>query len=56
MALDEKRGVIFVPTASPKYNFYGANRSGSNLFGDSLLALDARNLSFERPQLVDCRP
>jgi quinoprotein glucose dehydrogenase len=42
MALDEKRGVIFVPTASPKYNFYGANRTGSNLFGDSLLALDAR--------------
>lgn len=42
MALDEKRGVIFIPTASPKYNFYGANRSGSNLFGDSLLALNAR--------------
>ena len=42
MALDEKRGVIYVPTASPKYNFYGANRSGQNLFGDCLLALDAR--------------
>ena len=42
MALDKKRGMIFVPTASPKYNFYGANRPGSNLYGDSLLALDAR--------------
>ncbi|RZU39094.1 pyrroloquinoline quinone-dependent dehydrogenase [Edaphobacter modestus] len=42
MALDEKRGMIFVPTASPKYNFYGANRKGANLFGDCLLALDAR--------------
>lgn len=42
MALDEKRGVVFVPTASPKYNFYGANRKGANLFGDSLLALDAK--------------
>lgn len=42
MALDEKRGVVYVPTASPKYNFYGANRAGANLFGDSLLALDAR--------------
>ena len=42
MALDEKRGMIFLPTASPKYNFYGANRPGSNLYGDSLLALDAR--------------
>jgi quinoprotein glucose dehydrogenase len=42
MALDEKRGIVFVPTASPKYNFYGANRAGKNLYGDSLLALDAR--------------
>lgn len=42
MALDEKRGIVFVPTASPKYNFYGANRKGANLFGDCLLALDAR--------------
>ena len=42
MALDEKRGIVFVPTASPKYNFYGANRPGKNLYGDSLLALDAR--------------
>jgi glucose dehydrogenase len=41
-ALDVKRGIIFVPTASPKYNFYGANRKGANLFGDSLLALNAR--------------
>jgi len=42
MSLDEKRGVIYVPTASPKYNFYGANRTGANLFGDCLLAIDAR--------------
>jgi quinoprotein glucose dehydrogenase len=42
MALDEKRGIVFVPTASPKYNFYGANRTGANLFGDCILALDAR--------------
>ena len=42
MAVDAKRGILYVPTASPKYNFYGANRAGKNLFGDSLLALDAR--------------
>jgi quinoprotein glucose dehydrogenase len=42
LALDAKRGVVYVPTASPKYNFYGADRTGTNLFGDSLLALDAR--------------
>ena len=42
LSLDEKRGIVYVPTASPKYNFYGANRKGANLFGDCLVALDAR--------------
>lgn len=42
LSLDVKRGIVFVPTASPKYNFYGANRTGDNLFGDCLLALNAQ--------------
>jgi quinoprotein glucose dehydrogenase len=42
MALDVKRGIVYIPTASPKYNFYGANRPGANLYGDCLLALNAR--------------
>ncbi len=42
MSVDEKRGILYVPTASPKYNFYGADRKGANLFGDCLLALDVR--------------
>jgi quinoprotein glucose dehydrogenase len=42
LSLDEQRGIVFVPTASPKYNFYGANRTGANLFGNCLLAIDAR--------------
>lgn len=42
MSVDIQRGILYVPTASPKYNFYGADRKGSNLFGDCLLALDAR--------------
>jgi quinoprotein glucose dehydrogenase len=42
LSLDVKRGIVFVPTASPKYNFYGADRTGANLFGDCLLALNAR--------------
>jgi quinoprotein glucose dehydrogenase len=41
-SIDEKRGIIYVPTGSPKYNFYGGNRKGANLFGDCLIALDAR--------------
>ncbi len=42
LSVDEKRGIVYIPTGSPKYNFYGANRAGANLFGDCLLALDAR--------------
>ncbi len=41
MALDEKRGLVFVPTGSASYDFYGANRIGDNLFANTLLALDA---------------
>ncbi|MBZ2186033.1 MAG: pyrroloquinoline quinone-dependent dehydrogenase [Bryobacter sp.] len=42
MSIDEKRGILFAPTASAKYNFYGKDRSGHNLFADSLLAIDVR--------------
>ncbi len=42
MSIDVKRGILYAPTASPKYNFWGVDRGGANLFGDSLLALDVR--------------
>jgi len=42
ISLDAKRGIVFIPTAAPKYNFYGGDRHGADLFGDCLLALDAR--------------
>ena len=41
MSLDEKRGIVFVPTGSISFDFYGGKRLGNNLFGDCLLALDA---------------
>lgn len=41
MAVDEKSGMLFVPTGSAGYDFYGGNRKGQNLFSDCLLALDA---------------
>ena len=41
MTLDEKRGLVFVPTGSASFDFYGANRAGDNLFANCLLALDA---------------
>lgn len=42
MALDQERGIVYVPTASPSFDFYGADRTGSNLFANCLLALDAK--------------
>ncbi len=42
MTIDEKRGIAYFPLGSPTYDFYGADRTGAGLFGDCLLALDAR--------------
>jgi quinoprotein glucose dehydrogenase len=41
MALDQKRGLVFVPTGSAAFDFYGANRVGDNLFANCLIALKA---------------
>ena len=42
MALDEHRGIVYVPTGSAVFDFYGADRVGDDLFADTLLALDAK--------------
>ncbi len=41
MALDERRGIVYIPTGSAAADFYGANRVGDNLFANSLIALNA---------------
>jgi quinoprotein glucose dehydrogenase len=41
MSVDERRGLVFVPTGSASYDFYGGDRGGANLFANSLIALDA---------------
>ncbi len=41
-ALDEKRGLVFCPTGSAAFDFWGGNRIGQNLYANCLLALDAR--------------
>lgn len=41
MTVDVERGLVFAPTGSPTSDFYGADRRGKNLYGNSLLALDA---------------
>jgi len=40
-SLDEERGILFAPTGSAAYDFYGGKRKGANLFANCLLALDA---------------
>ena len=42
LTLDEKNGIVFLPTGSPTHDLYGGDRQGDNLFGNCLLALDAR--------------
>lgn len=42
MSLDNERGWVFLPLGSPTYDFYGGNRLGKNLYGNSLLVLDAK--------------
>lgn len=41
MALDEARGIVYVPTGSAVPDFYGCKRLGDNLYANSLVALDA---------------
>ena len=39
---DEELGYVYLPVEAPTGDFYGGNRGGDNLFGDSLVCLDAR--------------
>ena len=41
MAVDPKRGIVYVPTGSAAFDFYGANRVGDDLFANCLIALNA---------------
>jgi quinoprotein glucose dehydrogenase len=42
MAIDRKRGIVYAPTGSAAFDFFGGNRKGDNLFANCLLALDAK--------------
>ena len=42
ISVDVPRGIVYVPTGSPTFDLYGGDRVGANLFGNCLLALDAR--------------
>ena len=42
MSIDDERGIVYIPTGSATYDFYGADRHGANLFANCILALDTR--------------
>jgi quinoprotein glucose dehydrogenase len=41
LSLDEKRGLLFAATGSAASDFYGADRTGDDLFANSVIALKA---------------
>ena len=42
LTVDEARGLVYMPVSSPGANFYGGDRPGDNLFGNSTVAIDIR--------------
>ena len=42
MTLDEQRGMLYMPVSSAAGNYWGGDRPGANLFGNSIVAVDAR--------------
>jgi quinoprotein glucose dehydrogenase len=41
MALDDSRGLLYLPVSTPSNDFFGGDRPGANLFGESIVCLDA---------------
>lgn len=41
MAIDRELGIVYAPTGSAAFDFWGGNRLGDNLYSNCLLALDA---------------
>ena len=41
MTVDTQRGIVYVPTGSAAFDFYGADRIGDDLFANTLIALKA---------------
>jgi len=42
LTVDEERGILYLPVSGPGANFYGGDRPGVNLFGNTLVAVDAQ--------------
>ncbi len=42
ISADEELGLVYLPGSCPTNNFFGGDRPGDNLYGNALIALDAR--------------
>jgi quinoprotein glucose dehydrogenase len=42
MSVDPRKSLVFLPLTSPSTDFYGGDRAGAGLFGDSIVALDCK--------------
>jgi glucose dehydrogenase len=40
--VDEANGIVFVPFGTARYDFFGGNRAGNNLYANTLVAIDAK--------------
>src|SRR5262245_30431388 len=43
LTIDETRGIAYVPFGTGRFDFYGGDRPGQNLFANSIVALAARS-------------
>ncbi|MCC6289003.1 MAG: PQQ-binding-like beta-propeller repeat protein [Chitinophagaceae bacterium] len=41
LSIDRNKGIVFAATGSPSFDFHGGERLGKNLFGNSVIAIDA---------------
>jgi quinoprotein glucose dehydrogenase len=41
MTVDPKKNLLYMPVGGPSPNYYGGDRPGNNLFGNSIVAVDA---------------
>ncbi|HEX7079553.1 MAG TPA: PQQ-binding-like beta-propeller repeat protein [Gammaproteobacteria bacterium] len=39
--IDAERGIVYLPISSPAPNYFGGRRPGANVFGNSIVAVDA---------------
>jgi quinoprotein glucose dehydrogenase len=42
MTVDEELGLVYIPVETPTSDYYGGHRPGSNLFAESLVAVDLK--------------